>query len=689
MDTRRLLTGLLIAVVLYILLMPLLRHGNNGNNANTPAPSTLPYALTTAAVSQPASAPATALAAAPATHAAPAPATAPAAAGATATIGDATAASKDKVEITVNSITAGIDRVRLNINDYAETVARKEPLTFMEAVPGTPRPFATMNVHLAIGNGPMVSYDDLYKKQESWALLSHSHTSAVFGITLTDAQGHPVIEVEKTYQINPATYDVSVTHTVKNLTTQPVTVAIDQLAATDLPRDTVQFDDRSYDAATLDTTKKIIVAPVDVQMHANLEKFTGGSHEIGNFSGAGPVLWTATANRFFLAITRPLPTPGAGAAFDFTLEDGRKIQLTNHVASASLDAVTLPLPAGVAVGTKPDMLAITRLNGAAVKIDAGGSAAMPISVYLGPKKRELLAGNRDAAPGTDAYTYNVYQYFRNIRFNQGSYCSICTFDWLAYLILRLLDLLHGTVAFGNYGVAIMLLVLVVRAILHPLTRASQINMAVMGKKMKDIQPLLEASKKKYAKDSKKASEEQLRIYRENNVNPAGPLLGCLPMLLQTPIWIALYAGLRVDIDLRHAPFIPGWINDLSNPDTILPHPIPPMGHPLFHLPLLGDIYGLNLLPILLIGVYYFNAQAMSSSQPTATDPNQAQVQKFSKYMIFLFPIFLYNAPSGLNLYIFASTLGGLLDTWFIRRTLKARGILPQSASGVATTNPLM
>ncbi|HVX85451.1 MAG TPA: YidC/Oxa1 family insertase periplasmic-domain containing protein [Phycisphaerae bacterium] len=689
MDTRRLLTTLLIAVALYVLLVPLLRSwsGHNGGN-EAAAPSTLPYTLATQAASQPASAPATALAANAATQPASMPASAPAGPSTTVTLGDATSASKDKVELTIDSITAGVDRVRLNINDYAETVAHKEPLVFMEAVPGAPRPFATMSVTIAVGKGAPAFYD-LFARQTSWALEASSHTAATFKITLTDDHGKPLIDLEKTYQIDPATYDLSVQHRVRNLTDQPITVAINQLGPTDLPRDNQRFDDRSYDAATLDTAKKIVVAPVDVQMHASLAKFPGGSHAIGAFSGSGPVLWTAAANRFFVAITRPLPTPGAGAPFDFTLEDGRHVQLTNHVASADLDAFTLPVPAGAAVGTAPEQMAITRLNGAALTINPGASADMPLTVYLGPKKREILSGDRDAAPGSDPYLYNVYKYFGNIRFNQSSLCGQCTFEWLAYLILRLLDFLHGTIAFHNYGVAIILLVLVVRAILHPLTRASQINMAVMGKKMKEIQPLLEASKKKYAKDSKKASEEQLRIYRENNVNPAGPLLGCLPMLLQTPIWIALYAGLAVDIDLRHAPFIPGWINDLSNPDTIYPHPIPPIGHPLFHLPLLGDIYGLNLLPILLVAVYYFNMKAMTASQPAVADPNQAQVQAMSKYMVFLFPIFLYNAPSGLNLYIFASTIGGLIDTWFIRRTLKARGILPQSAAGVASPNPLM
>src|SRR5262249_2797878 len=148
-----------------------------------------------------------------------------------------------------------------------------------------------------------------------------------------------------------------------------------------------------------------------------------------------------------------------------------------------------------------------------------------------------------------------------------------------------------------------------RAALHPLTRASQINMAKMGKKMKDIQPKIEAMKKKYPdeKHKQKRNEEMMRIYKENDVNPAGSIMGCLPMLLQMPIWAALYSGLAFDIDLRHAPFIPGWINDLSNPDTVFPLTPPVLGHPLFTIPLINfEIYGLNPLPIFLGVVLFIN-----------------------------------------------------------------------------------
>ncbi len=168
----------------------------------------------------------------------------------------------------------------------------------------------------------------------------------------------------------------------------------------------------------------------------------------------------------------------------------------------------------------------------------------------------------------------------------------------------------------------------------------------------------------------------MRIYRENNVNPAGGIMGCLPMLIQMPIWIAMYSGLFADLDLRHAAFIPGWINDLSSPDALAS--FAPVNIPLLSM-VMGPISSFNLLPILLAVVFFFQMKVQMASQPKPADEQQAQMQNISKYMFFIVPLFLYSAPSGLNLYYFASTMAGLVDTYIVRKTLKKRGILPANA----------
>jgi YidC/Oxa1 family membrane protein insertase len=232
------------------------------------------------------------------------------------------------------------------------------------------------------------------------------------------------------------------------------------------------------------------------------------------------------------------------------------------------------------------------------------------------------------------------------------------------------------VTLGNYGVAIMLLVILVRLALHPLTRYSQVNMARFQKQLKDIKPELDKIKKKYK--GTELREEQMKLYKEKNVNQLAGMLGCLPMLLQMPIWIALYSGLAADIHLRHAAFIPGWINDLSMPDTLMRFVVP------FHIWILGYTRnGVNWLPInplpILLGIaFFFQMRYQMKSQPAPADEQQAQMQKLSQYSILLFPLFLYNEPSGLNLYICASTAGGLLDTWLVRKQLFKEGLLPQT-----------
>ena len=195
-------------------------------------------------------------------------------------------------------------------------------------------------------------------------------------------------------------------------------------------------------------------------------------------------------------------------------------------------------------------------------------------------------------------------------------------------------------------------------------------MSTMQRKMAKVQPEMDRIRTKFAKDKQRQQQEIMALYKERHINPAASILGCLPMLLQMPIWIALYSGLAVDIDLRQAGFIPGWITDLANPDTLATFHTP------FNVWFLGytyhgqDFISINLLPVLLGVVFFFQMRFQMKLAPPPTDPQQAQTQKISQFMVILFPLFLYNAPSGLNLYICASTLGGLVDTTLVRRHLK-------------------
>jgi YidC/Oxa1 family membrane protein insertase len=146
--------------------------------------------------------------------------------------------------------------------------------------------------------------------------------------------------------------------------------------------------------------------------------------------------------------------------------------------------------------------------------------------------------------------------------------------------------------------------------------------------MKVIQPLVAEIKEKYKGDAQRINKETMKLYKEYGVNPMG---GCLPMLLQMPLLMSLYIVFRSTIQLRGAMFIPGWIPDLSLPDTIFILP--------FHIPMYGNQF--NILPILMAVTMIFQ------SGMTITDPKQ----KSMKYIMPVFMLLIFNRlSSGLNLY---------------------------------------
>ncbi|MCL2646476.1 MAG: YidC/Oxa1 family insertase periplasmic-domain containing protein [Phycisphaerales bacterium] len=594
-------------------------------------------------------------------------------------LGDPGPNSQDKVAVTINTRGASIEKVELNVNDFAnEVVTRRNPtrrpLILFQATPGFAKPYSTQQIHVWM-NGQDKSFPPGTTGNFLWKNVSDPANpyEARLQIVNADPNGGGLVKVVKVFRVDPKSYDITISHEVTNLTNVPLQVAIDQLASTDFPQDRRQPDDRFYYAAGIDTTKRAVVADRFKQEHQQLgSEKTPAMQTIGYFQGKDPLAWVASSGRrFFTAITRPMPTQASTETLTLSRDDKTRIPLVDHVGKAELVRM---MPA---VDPRDALAAIT-LNGTALTVPAKSELSMPLAVFFGPQRWDVLGGDPHAAEGSNEWARYFYNYKAILLVHSSGCSSWCTFDFLGEALLWMLRNLAAYVTFGNYGLAIILLVIIIRAILHPLTRASQVNMATMGKKMKDVQPLVEAMKKKYAKDKKKQSEEMMRIYRENNVNPAGGVMGCLPMLLQMPIWIAMFTTVRTDIDLFQASFIPGWINDLSVPDRTITFPP-------FHIPLIGaEISALNVLPLLLAVVIFVQMKVQMASQPKPADEQQAQMQKMSQYMFFLFPLFIYNQPSGLNLYYFGSTFAGLVDTYFVRKTLKRKGILSANASALPT-----
>ncbi|MHC5112748.1 MAG: membrane protein insertase YidC [Planctomycetota bacterium] len=389
-------------------------------------------------------------------------------------------------------------------------------------------------------------------------------------------------------------------------------------------------------------------AIADVSKSLEQEIFDPATNRDESFSSAG------TINKYFSCTLFPLE-PGS------TLD--KPVPASNVTRVSAVDADSNPL-------TSDDVTVqiVSRIN----PIAAGTSASIPVEVYLGKKD-----GDAFRAVGK----YNDRNMYYQVAQSYGS----CTFTWLVELMIWLLNSLHAII--GDYGLAIIIMVIIVRGILHPVTKKGQVNMVRMQQKMGEFQPKLEELKKKYGNDKAKMQQETMKLYREEGVNPAGPIFSCLPMALQMPIWFALFISLSNNILMRHEGFLFTWINDLTTPDALYTFATPLV------IPLVGwELPSFNLLPILVAVSMYVQQklQPKPKPNPNASDQQKAQqemMQKMMPMMSIMMLVFFYNMPAGLNLYIMTSSIFGALEQWYIRNHIKEReesGTLHKKAKAATT-----
>jgi len=238
--------------------------------------------------------------------------------------------------------------------------------------------------------------------------------------------------------------------------------------------------------------------------------------------------------------------------------------------------------------------------------------------YVGPKKQSLLwdLGMRDVME------FGMWR-------------------WLCYPLVWVLNFFNGLVP--NYGVAIILLTILVRLLFWPLTHKSTVGM----KKMQELQPLMKEIQAKYKDNPQRMQQETWALYREKKVNP---LSSCLPMLIQIPVFIALFNVLRSAVELRYAPFL--WISDLSEPEALFASWFP--------------FGGLNLLPILMA----VSTGLQSAFTPSTGDKNQQRMMMV--FMPLMMLVMFYSFPSALSLYWFLSNLFSIVQMWLIRRQTAAK-----------------
>lgn len=204
----------------------------------------------------------------------------------------------------------------------------------------------------------------------------------------------------------------------------------------------------------------------------------------------------------------------------------------------------------------------------------------------------------------------------------------------------------------NYGVAIILLTVVIKIVVFPITRKSYDSTSRMQK----LNPQIQEIREKYKDNPQKMNQEIQAIYKKNKVSPLG---GCLPLLLQMPIFIALYGLLNSHFDLRGAAFIPGWIDDLSSPESI-------WNFAPTRLPILGS--DLRLLPILFVGTQLISSKFMQT--PSTSGQGNMKIMTYALPIVFFF--MLYDAPSGLILYWTVTNLLTVVQQYVIGKVKKRK-----------------
>lgn len=660
-NRRQLATGLVIStavLLLWLVISPRLFPPSRTSSRPTSAPTTA-TAPTTAS---------SAMAEAPerpgASGTRPAPGTSPSTASApttspftaegadapqTAVLGGVAATSPFPMKIEFTNLGAAIADVQLR--DFKRQVGSDEPYPLLSPVTDpisgeTYYSFATEKIRIES------LHEDVPLANLPWAIdrAASADDKLVFRVTI-QREGTPLMEVTKTYtlpSVGPKPKkgketlasrrsDLLLNYSFRNLTAQPLDAILVQRGPIGMHQEDPRSDDRGVvvameEGGVFKVDKKHARKAVLPERDAH-GRIVPKVVELGKDQGQTRVGWAAEINKYFACIIRP--ERGDGSPLGIAAAEEAALTLSEDKAfSADMTCRLITTP---------------------IRVEPNTPANVGFACYLGPKSKIAFE---------DIPEYSKYDYFQVIKID--FYC--CAPAPIARLMMWLLQTLYWPTK--NYGVAIILLVLIVRTLLHPITKAGQVNTMKMSKAMAKLQPKVDEIKKKYGNDRAKLNEEMMLLYREAGVSPATQMLTCLPMVLQIPIWAGLWAALASTVEMRGAPFDGYWIKDLAAPDALIP-----FAHE-YTIPLIsaitGPIHAFNLLPVLLTISMYLQQKYMPKAAPS---PNQssdqmAQQMKIMNFMTIFFGLMFYNAPSGLNLYIMASNVGGLFEQWRIRKHIK-------------------
>lgn len=455
------------------------------------------------------------------------------------------------------------------------------------ALLGKPDPYVFNELH----EDPLLAFTDYpgLGRGTMYEVVSSSATEAVFRHVLDGR-----IEVTRTYRLTrdgekgADPYRIRHETTFRNLGsgTQPLGKASLSLGTAGLidAADVGQY----LNVVTYDGNDTHFTERSELEGGGFGSLFGAGRPALATLERPGNVVWAAAKNQFFTSVYTP-EKPGAGVA-------ARRIELPQfpgashpHIGLAGAMRFDLPVLA------------------------ANGSATLQGILYVGPQEYRRLSRFEQNEDRVLPYT----QYFFNRIFLSG---------YVAPLQNILLNLTHGWV--GNWGVAVILMTLILKIISLPFTLAASRS----AKKMAKLQPDLQAIREKYKDNPQKQQQATMELFKEKRINPLG---GCIPILITFPLFIGFFAMLQCTAELRLQPFL--WAKDLASPDTV------------------GHLFGIAWLPINIMPIL-MGATMVIQMRLTPTPSVDNMQMKMMKIMPYVFTLFCYGFSCALALY---STVNGI------------------------------
>ena len=584
-------------------------------------------------------------------------------------------------------------KFELELSSKGAAIVKATMSEFDDRDPNNPQPFVLLR--------PIVDEKEIYSLSNSSFVLSDQqrkpfpldklHWQTVDGVikepsnqrvsfeaVLMDADDKEAVKLTKTYRVRPDSYDVECELRVENLTEVSVSPSFKMYGPAGIGREGLRGDMRKVIGGFINSKGQIVSSRKDIpspflggifSSKVGLKASTRSYKEAlqsGNQSGLltakedirigrnlprnsqpANFVWAATTNKYFAAIVRPVPEEGREycewikdrLGFFHNPDDDKTADSGDESISIEFEIASPELaPKGLDGCTK----------------------TFKFQVYLGPKDKRLFEKN---------VVYRELGYLHSIDFRSCCCCPGSIIRPLAFAIIGIMNWLYQYV--GNYGVVIIILVFLMRLLMHPVTKKSQVSMMRMQK----LAPKVEQIRNKYANNKAEMNKHIMALYREQG---ASPVMGFLPMMLQLPVWIALWTAVYTSIDLRGAGFLPFWITDLSAPDALIRFKE-------VIIPVLGwKIDSFNLLPILMGVVMYLQQKLMPHSSSAQTNPQIAQQQKMMMVMMpLMFPLLLYKGPSGVNLYIMSSISAGVVEQMVIRKHIREKEA--EESSGLVPT----